>query len=90
MKLVLHACCGPCLLEPYDALSADDDVLVVYAQNARDGILHLGAFEGFRLARDIELEAHCQRLLALAPLGLFVERLRGRADSQVGQHEEHD
>jgi len=31
MKLVLHACCGPCLLEPYDALSADNDVLVVYA-----------------------------------------------------------
>jgi predicted adenine nucleotide alpha hydrolase (AANH) superfamily ATPase len=31
MRLLLHACCGPCLLEPYDALSADNDVLVVYA-----------------------------------------------------------
>jgi predicted adenine nucleotide alpha hydrolase (AANH) superfamily ATPase len=31
VRLVLHACCGPCLLEPYDALSADADVLVVYA-----------------------------------------------------------
>jgi predicted adenine nucleotide alpha hydrolase (AANH) superfamily ATPase len=31
MRLVLHACCGPCLLEPLDALSADNDVLVVYA-----------------------------------------------------------
>jgi predicted adenine nucleotide alpha hydrolase (AANH) superfamily ATPase len=31
VRLVLHACCGPCLLEPYDVLSADNDVLVVYA-----------------------------------------------------------
>jgi len=32
MKLVLHACCGPCLLEPYDALVADGhEVRVVYA-----------------------------------------------------------
>lgn len=30
-RLVLHACCGPCLLEPYDALSAEaDEVVVVY------------------------------------------------------------
>ncbi len=28
---MLHACCGPCLLEPYDALSAEHDVRVVYA-----------------------------------------------------------
>ncbi|MDO8848631.1 MAG: epoxyqueuosine reductase QueH [Coriobacteriia bacterium] len=31
MKVLLHACCGPCLLEPYDALAADHDVTVVYA-----------------------------------------------------------
>jgi predicted adenine nucleotide alpha hydrolase (AANH) superfamily ATPase len=31
MKLLLHACCGPCLLEPYDALSSQHDVRVVYA-----------------------------------------------------------
>ncbi len=31
-RLVLHACCGPCLLEPYDALVAEaDEVVVVYA-----------------------------------------------------------
>lgn len=28
---MLHACCGPCLLEPYDALAGSDDVRVVYA-----------------------------------------------------------
>jgi predicted adenine nucleotide alpha hydrolase (AANH) superfamily ATPase len=29
---MLHACCGPCLLEPYDALaSGGDEVRVVYA-----------------------------------------------------------
>lgn len=31
MKVLLHACCGPCLLEPYDAISADADVAVCYA-----------------------------------------------------------
>ncbi len=31
MRIALHACCGPCLLEPYDALSAEHDVRVVYA-----------------------------------------------------------
>ena len=31
MKLLLHACCGPCLLEPYDALALRHDVRVVYA-----------------------------------------------------------
>lgn len=30
MKVLLHACCGPCLLEPYDALSAHE-VTVCYA-----------------------------------------------------------
>ena len=31
MKLALHACCAPCALEPVDALSADHDVVLVYA-----------------------------------------------------------
>jgi predicted adenine nucleotide alpha hydrolase (AANH) superfamily ATPase len=31
MKVALHACCGPCLLEPLDALAAEHDVTVVYA-----------------------------------------------------------
>jgi epoxyqueuosine reductase len=32
VKLLLHACCGPCLLEPYDALVAEGHaVRVVYA-----------------------------------------------------------
>ncbi len=31
MKVLLHACCGPCLLEPYDALTAAADVSVCYA-----------------------------------------------------------
>lgn len=28
---MLHACCGPCLLEPYDALAAGHEVSVCYA-----------------------------------------------------------
>lgn len=31
MKVALHACCGPCLLEPLDALSQSHEVIVVYA-----------------------------------------------------------
>jgi predicted adenine nucleotide alpha hydrolase (AANH) superfamily ATPase len=31
MRIMLHACCGPCLLEPYDALASDHDVRVAYA-----------------------------------------------------------
>lgn len=31
MRVMLHACCGPCLLEPFDALAAEHAVRVVYA-----------------------------------------------------------
>jgi predicted adenine nucleotide alpha hydrolase (AANH) superfamily ATPase len=31
VRIMLHACCGPCLLEPWDALSADHEVRVAYA-----------------------------------------------------------
>ncbi len=31
MRVLLHACCGPCLLEPYDALASEHQVDVVYA-----------------------------------------------------------
>ncbi len=31
MRVMLHACCGPCLLEPYDALAAEHEVRVAYA-----------------------------------------------------------
>jgi predicted adenine nucleotide alpha hydrolase (AANH) superfamily ATPase len=30
VKLLLHACCGPCLLEPYDVLSEEHEVAVYY------------------------------------------------------------
>lgn len=31
MRVLLHACCGPCLLEPLDALAAEHEVTVLYA-----------------------------------------------------------
>ncbi|MDO8880796.1 MAG: epoxyqueuosine reductase QueH [Coriobacteriia bacterium] len=31
MRILLHACCGPCLLEPYDALAEGAEVAVCYA-----------------------------------------------------------
>lgn len=34
MKIALHACCGPCLLEPYDDLSAiAEEIAVVYTNS---------------------------------------------------------
>ena len=38
MRLLLHACCGPCLIEPLDALRGGHEVTVVYANpNIRPG-----------------------------------------------------
>lgn len=31
MRVLLHACCGPCLIEPLDALALEHDVSVLYA-----------------------------------------------------------
>ncbi len=31
MRVLLHACCGPCLLEPFDALAREHEVTVAYA-----------------------------------------------------------
>ncbi len=31
MTIALHACCGPCLIEPLESLRAEDDVVIVYA-----------------------------------------------------------
>ncbi len=31
MRVLLHACCGPCLIEPVDALASEHEVTVLYA-----------------------------------------------------------
>jgi len=31
MRILLHACCGPCLLEPYEALAVGHEVAVCFA-----------------------------------------------------------
>ncbi|MDO9556733.1 MAG: epoxyqueuosine reductase QueH [Coriobacteriia bacterium] len=31
MRVMLHACCGPCLIEPFDALVTEHEVTVCYA-----------------------------------------------------------
>lgn len=31
MTIALHACCGPCLIEPLESLTTEDEVVVVYA-----------------------------------------------------------
>jgi predicted adenine nucleotide alpha hydrolase (AANH) superfamily ATPase len=69
MKLMLHACCGPCLLEPYDALVAQGcDVRVAYAnpnihpraeyERRRDTLLAYAAAHGITVDElDYDLDA---------------------------------
>lgn len=59
MRVLLHACCGPCLLEPYDVLSADAEVTVCYAnpniapaaeyERRRDTLLAYAGDEGIEV-----------------------------------------
>jgi len=59
MRVLLHACCGPCLLEPYDVLSADAEVAVCYAnpniapaaeyERRRDTLLAYAGDEGIEV-----------------------------------------
>lgn len=59
MRVLLHACCGPCLLEPFDALAAEHEVAVVYAnpniqpaeeyEHRRDTLLAYAAAQGIRV-----------------------------------------
>ncbi|MBN2248242.1 MAG: epoxyqueuosine reductase QueH [Coriobacteriia bacterium] len=60
MRILLHACCGPCLLEPYDALAGQAEVDVCYAnpnihpaeeyERRRDTLLAYAADAGIRVA----------------------------------------
>lgn len=59
MRILLHACCGPCLLEPYDALAEGRDVTVCYAnpnihpreeyERRRDTLLEYAKSAGIRV-----------------------------------------
>jgi predicted adenine nucleotide alpha hydrolase (AANH) superfamily ATPase len=54
VHVLLHACCGPCLLEPYDALAGEHDVTVAYANP------NIHPVEEYRRRRDTLL-AHAAR-----------------------------
>lgn len=47
MRLLLHACCGPCLLEPLDALCAEADEVTVFYANP-----NIHPFEEYERRRD--------------------------------------
>lgn len=50
MRIALHTCCGPCLLEPYDALVAEHEIVIVYANP------NIQPAEEYRLRRDTLFE----------------------------------
>ncbi len=71
-RLVLHACCGPCLLEPLDALASQAEQLVVLFVNPnihgvdeyerrRDSLFEYAESEGIEV---IELEYEPERWAA--------------------------
>ena len=80
-RLLLHACCGPCLLEPLDALRAEaDEVVVVYAnpnihpaeeyERRRDTLLAHAARTGVRVVEaPYEPEAWEREVAPLAEQG---------------------
>jgi len=61
MRVMLHACCGPCLLEPYDAL-AEYDVTVCYANP------NIHPAEEYALRRDTLLEYARERGIRVVEL----------------------
>lgn len=86
MKLALHACCGPCLLEPFDALAAEgNDVVVVYYnpnihpaeeyERRRDTLVEHAREAGIRVVElDHDPAAWMERVAPLARAG--VDRCR--------------
>lgn len=68
MRVLLHACCGPCLIEPYDALAADHEVRVAYANP------NIHPREEYELRRDTMLSY-------AAGLGIEVEELEYDSDA---------
>ena len=67
MRVLLHACCGPCFLEPYDALVKEHEVEVAYAnpnihplaeyERRRDVLLEHVRGEGIPV-RELPYEPH--------------------------------
>ncbi len=59
VRIALHACCGPCLLEPFDALAAENEVVVVYAnpniQPADEYARRWDTLAAYAAANDIEV-----------------------------------
>jgi epoxyqueuosine reductase len=67
VRVLLHACCGPCLLEPYDALALEHEVRVVYANP------NIQPAEEYARRRDTLLEY-------AGPAGIEVDELPYRPD----------
>ena len=51
MRLLLHACCGPCLIEPLDALKAEAESITVVFGNP-----NIHPFEEYARRRDVLVE----------------------------------
>jgi hypothetical protein len=74
MKLALHACCGPCLLEPHDALVAEaEEIVVVYANP------NIHPIEEYERRRDTLIEYAADRDITVVELpyepALWLERV---------------
>lgn len=77
MRLALHACCGPCLIEPLDALRADADETVVVFANP-----NIQPFAEYELRRDTLREYAEERGLEVVELDYDLPRWL----AEVGVH----
>ncbi len=60
MRVLLHACCGPCLLEPYDVLADEHEVRVAYAnpniQPEEEFVRRRDTLLAYAFARSIDVD----------------------------------
>lgn len=81
MRLLLHACCGPCLIEPLDALRAEAEFITIAFGNPnihpfeeyvrrRDVLIEHAAHEGVDVVElDYDLSGWLERVGPLAQAG---------------------
>lgn len=81
-RLLLHACCGPCLLEPLDALASEADTLTVFFANP-----NIHPAEEYARRRDVLLDYAARRSV---PVVVAPYEARAWDDAVAGNEAQQD
>jgi epoxyqueuosine reductase len=83
VKVALHACCGPCLIEPLDALAEEHEVTVVFANP------NIQPADEYELRRDALREWAASRALETVEVlydpAAWEEAVRGTRDDSASR-----